>query len=56
MLEALATVVLLLLMFVPLVNIIVGLVAGGMVFGPVGAIAGFIIGFVITGMFANYRP
>jgi hypothetical protein len=55
MLEALATVVVVILMFVPIVNIVTGLIAGWMIGGPLGAIIGLVIGFVITGTLANYR-
>jgi hypothetical protein len=53
MLEALAAVILFGLMFVPLINIAVGLIAGGFLWGPFGAISGGLIGLVISGMVAS---
>ncbi|MCC7251613.1 hypothetical protein [Hyphomicrobium sp.] len=53
MLEILATVILIGLMLVPLVNVLVGVVAGFMLFGFFGAIAGFVIGAGLTGMMTD---
>jgi hypothetical protein len=50
MVEILATVILIGLMFVPLVNILVGIVAGFMLFGGLGAVIGFFVGAGLTSM------
>jgi hypothetical protein len=48
MVEALATVILLGLMFIPVLNLLVGVVAGAVLGGPVGAVVGFITGWIIS--------
>lgn len=53
MLEALATIIMICLMFVPLLNILVGIVGGHAVGGIVGAFIGFLIGGIITAMFID---
>lgn len=50
MLETLAVVVLIVLMFVPMLNIVTGAVVGFYLAGWIGAVAGFAVGWIISTM------
>jgi hypothetical protein len=49
LLDAIASVILLGMMLVPVVNIIVGIIVGAALAGPFGAICGALIAIAITG-------
>lgn len=55
MVTALAAVVLIGLMFIPIVNVAIGFVAGAVLGGPLGAIAGAMIGGGITAAWISYN-
>ena len=53
MITALATVIMICLMFVPVINILVGICGGFVIGGPIGAIVGGIIGLFMSTLVAN---
>lgn len=55
MLEALSAVVLIFLMVVPVVNILVGFVAGGMLYGFWGSTLAGVFAIIYTGFFLHDR-
>lgn len=53
MIVALATVIMICLMFVPGVNILAGIFGGLAVGGPIGAVIGGVVGFFLTSLATN---
>ena len=48
MLDAIATIILAGMMFIPIINLVVGIIAGACMFGFSGGIAGAALAFLIT--------
>ena len=56
MLDAVATIILAGMMFIPIINLVVGVIAGACMFGFSGGIGGAALAFVITIAWRDFRP